>query len=148
MSYAHDMADLTGTLDKVLEVVVLLQADMTRQLGDRQLTQARTHVLWELARKPGAHQRQLADAVGVTPRTMTGLVDGLETTGFVTRTPDPDDRRAVRLELTKKGRATAAWLVSSHEELARTLFGPMSASRHACFDAGLTEVLTRLREAT
>ena len=56
-------------------------------------------MLWEIAQRPAAHQKELADAVGVTPRTMTGLIDGLRATGFVVRTPDPEDRRAQRVEL-------------------------------------------------
>jgi DNA-binding MarR family transcriptional regulator len=34
---------------------------------------------------------------------MTRLVDGLERDGYVTRSPDPDDARAVRVEATTRG---------------------------------------------
>lgn len=54
----------------------------------------------------------LADAEQVEPPTMTRLVDALEREGYVTRSPDPDDRRAVVIRPTpsgtralKKGRA-------------------------------------------
>lgn len=78
---------------------------------------------------------------------MTGLIDGLEATGFVVRRPDPHDRRALHVELTVKGRYAADWLVSSHADLASTLFGAMSATRYDCFAAGLVEVRDRLRTA-
>ncbi len=119
-----------GTLDSLLEVVVLMESDMQSQLTARGLTKARTHVLWELNRRQDAHQRALADAVGVTPRTMTGLIDGLESTGFVARRPDPRDRRATRIELTAKGREAADWLVAVHADLASSLFGEMSAASY------------------
>jgi DNA-binding MarR family transcriptional regulator len=45
---------------------------------------------------------ELADAAGVTRATMTGLVDTLERDGFVTREPDPDDRRMMSVRLTAK----------------------------------------------
>ena len=135
------------TFDLLLHVVLLLDADMQTELRARGLTKARTHVLWELSARPTANQRELADAVGVTPRTMTGLIDGLESTGFVARRPDPGDRRALRIELTAQGREAAAWLVSSHEELAATLFGGMSPARYACFAAGLAQVRDRLQVA-
>ena len=141
------MPGRTDTLDLLLEVVVLLDADMETQLAARGLTKARTHVLWELARRGIVHQRVLADAVGVTPRTMTGLLDGLEATDFVVRRQDPADRRAFRIELTARGREAADWLVASHEELATSLFGSMSTSRHKAFATELAEVRDRLRAA-
>lgn len=140
-------AAFVDALDCLLEVVMLMESDMQSELSARGLTKARTHVLWELNRRQDAHQRQLADAVGVTPRTMTGLIDGLESTGFVVRRPDPRDRRAIHIELTAKGREAADWLVAGHTSLASSLFGQMSAARYTCFAAGLTEVRDRLRAA-
>ena len=136
-----------SALDQLLEVVVLMEGDMDAELTARGLTKARTHVLWELSRRRDPSQRDLADAVGVTPRTMTGLIDGLESTGFVVRRPHPTDRRALHIVLTAKGRDAADWLVSSHADLAVTLFGRMSPDRYACFTAGLGEVRDRLRAA-
>ena len=137
----------TAALDRVLELALLLDQDMERELTSRGLTKARTHVLWEVVQRPAAHQKELATAVGVTPRTMTGLLDGLVSTGFVVRTPDPEDRRAQRVELTPRGREAARWLVSSRVALAEDLFGDMSAERLAGFTEGLTEVTSRLRAA-
>ncbi|MFC4059443.1 MarR family winged helix-turn-helix transcriptional regulator [Planomonospora corallina] len=54
---------------------------------------------------------------------MTGRLDRLERAGLVTRTPDPDDRRALRVALTARGlqvidEAVAAGLGPQHEALA------------------------------
>jgi DNA-binding MarR family transcriptional regulator len=137
----------TAAFDQVLELALLLDEDMERELTARGLTKARTRVLWEVAQRPAAHQQELAAAVGVTPRTMTGLLDGLVSTGFVARTPDPQDRRAQRVELTSRGREAADWLVSSRVELAVDLFAGMSAKDLACFTRGLAQVIDRLRAA-
>jgi DNA-binding MarR family transcriptional regulator len=48
---------------------------------------------------------ELAAAERVTPPTMTRLVAALEAGGFVRRDPDLEDRRAVRIKATAKGRA-------------------------------------------
>jgi DNA-binding MarR family transcriptional regulator len=48
----------------------------------------------------------LAKTEGVTAPTMTRLVQGLETDGFVVRRSDPDDRRAVILCASKRGTET------------------------------------------
>ena len=138
---------LERALDHVLELALLLEEDMERELGARGLTKARTRVLWEVAQRPSVHQKQLADAVGVTPRTMTGLLDGLVSTGFVVRVPDPQDRRVQRLELTARGQEAADWLVTSRRELAVDLFGDMSPRRLAGFTRATAEVVVRLRTA-
>ena len=46
---------------------------------------------------------ELADAEQVEPPTMTRLVDGMERDGFVVRSPDPGDRRAIVVRATPKG---------------------------------------------
>lgn len=51
----------------------------------------------------GAQMRTIAMACNVTPRTTTGVVDGLEAAGLVERVPDPTDRRAVIARLTPEG---------------------------------------------
>jgi DNA-binding MarR family transcriptional regulator len=48
---------------------------------------------------------ELAHLEQVEPPTMTRLVDGLERDGYVTRSPDPDDARAVTVHATDAGRA-------------------------------------------
>ena len=47
----------------------------------------------------------IGQQLGLTPSTMTGLVDRLEEQGFVSREPHPSDRRATVLRLTRKGEA-------------------------------------------
>lgn len=51
----------------------------------------------------GAQMSAIALACNVTPRTTTGVVDGLEAAGLVERVPDPTDRRAVIARLTPDG---------------------------------------------
>ncbi len=47
---------------------------------------------------------ELARIEQVEPPTMTRLVDGLERDGYVARSPDPDDARAVVVAATERGR--------------------------------------------
>lgn len=51
---------------------------------------------------------ELAQIEQVEPPTMTRLVDAMERDGQVTRAPDPEDRRAVRLRATAKGERALA----------------------------------------
>ncbi|MCA1814114.1 MAG: MarR family transcriptional regulator [Halobacteriales archaeon] len=47
----------------------------------------------------------LADMLGVTPATMTGILDRLEELGYARRVRVAEDRRSVQVELTPKGKA-------------------------------------------
>ncbi|MCP3986603.1 MAG: MarR family transcriptional regulator [bacterium] len=51
----------------------------------------------------GRSMASIGQRLGVTPSTMTGLVDRLEEQGFVRREPHPSDRRATLLWLSRKG---------------------------------------------
>lgn len=56
----------------------------------------------------------LADTLGVTPRSVTALVDGLEEDGAVRRTAHPTDRRVTLIELTDRA-PDAAELFAAHQ---------------------------------
>lgn len=136
----------TGALDRLLELAVLVDADMTRSLAAQGLTPARTHLLWELGHRGPSTQRVLADALDVSARNVTGLVDALEETGFVVRRPHPQDRRATLVTLTERGEAVFDEMGRGHEEFARLLFGEMPTDELDGLVRGLDSVLTVLRE--
>jgi MarR family len=81
-----------------------------------------------------------------TPRNVTGLVDALEATGFVSRTPHPSDRRATLIQLTKKGVAAAGALATDQAEFARYLFGDLSQAELDRFLATAGKLPGRLRD--
>ena len=55
----------------------------------------------------------LAETLGVSVATMSGLVDRLVEHGMVRRSDDPDDRRIRRLSVTDAGSSTLRSLISS-----------------------------------
>jgi len=140
------MLDRREALDRLLELVVLLDADMTEGLAREGLTVPRAHLLWLLHQNGPAAQRRLADALKVSPRNVTGLVDGLVASGHVARGPHQTDRRVTLVSLTERGASASAEMSRGHEELAELLFGEMTDRRFTAFVAGLNHVLSRLRE--
>jgi len=133
-------------LDQLLELVVLINEDMTQTLARDGLTVPRAHLVWLLHHGGATTQRALADALKVSPRNVTGLVDGLVATGLVTREPHPTDRRATLVSLTDRGASTLAEMDRGHRELATLLFGDMADRQFGSFVDGLGHVLRRLRE--
>jgi DNA-binding MarR family transcriptional regulator len=134
-----------AALDQILSLVVLLNDDMTQSLAKDGLTVSRATLLWTLGHTGPVPQRVLADALEVSARTVTGLVDGLTATGFVTREVHPTDRRATLVTLTAQG---VQWLETQQREqveFGRQLFGAMPAERFDGLVAGLTDLLDTLR---
>ncbi|MFG3697627.1 MarR family winged helix-turn-helix transcriptional regulator [Micromonospora sp. NPDC047620] len=136
----------TAALDRVLELVVVIGDDMTRGLARDGLTTSRATLLYELRRSGPVTQRELARALGVSARTITGLVDGLVVGGFVTREPHPTDRRAFLVTFTEHGTRTVEALEQGQRQFAELLFGDQPDERLDEFVAGLEHVLGRLRE--
>jgi DNA-binding MarR family transcriptional regulator len=132
-------------LDQVLELVVLLEQDMTQALARDGLTKSRAPVVWALQQHGPSTQKALADLLGTTPRNVTGLVDGLVTTGFVTREPHPTDRRATLVSLSTRGRTVMTRMAAEHDELARQLFAGLGPAELDGFASGLASVLGVIR---
>ncbi|HEY9325551.1 MAG TPA: MarR family transcriptional regulator [Candidatus Limnocylindria bacterium] len=56
-----------------------------------------------LARKQPQRMSDLANALDMTPASASALIDRMDQRGFVTRRSDPEDRRAVLVELSRRG---------------------------------------------
>ena len=133
-------------LARVLELTVLLGEDMRQELGRHGLTPSRMRLLWQLHEQGPSTQRVLAQSLAVSPRNITGLVDALASTGFVTREPHPTDRRATVVRFTDHGARLVAQLHSAREDLAETLFAGIPDDTFTALVDGLDHVLAQLRD--
>ncbi|MET8829330.1 MarR family transcriptional regulator [Streptomyces sp. NPDC004610] len=80
------------------------QHDKLMALAGVPLDRAATAVLRRMADGEPPRPGELAARLGVEASHVTRTVQQLERAGYVTRVPDPDDRRAQRIELTEPGR--------------------------------------------
>jgi DNA-binding MarR family transcriptional regulator len=76
----------------------------------------------------------LSALLSVSPRNVTGLVDTLERQGYVKRTPDSNDRRAVHVRITPAG-----------SEVIQALRKPTQLAMNAVFHGFTTDDLVQLR---
>ena len=76
---------------------------MERAAEQYGLSEGRLQVLMRLRHQGDSSLGGLAEAMHVSARNITGLVDHLERDGLVVRVPDREDRRSVRASLTDKG---------------------------------------------
>jgi DNA-binding MarR family transcriptional regulator len=70
----------------------------------RELSRTATSVLATLRDQGACRVTELAASEAVAQPSMTTLVGRLEKSGYVERAADPDDRRAVRVSITREGR--------------------------------------------
>jgi DNA-binding MarR family transcriptional regulator len=81
------------------------QHDRLMALAGVPLDRAAVALLRQVADSEPLRPGELANRLGVEASHVTRTVQQLQKTGYVTRVPDPDDRRAQRIELTEAGRA-------------------------------------------
>jgi DNA-binding MarR family transcriptional regulator len=67
----------------------------------------------------------LADHLGIVPRSLTTVIDALETAGLVRREIDPHNRRAIRLHLTDRGLSVRDDMREARRRAAEDLFAPL-----------------------
>lgn len=70
------------------------------------LTPTQLSVLGSIARRGPLRLTELAEAESLNPTMVSRVVAALDEQGLVRRKPDPDDRRAGRVEVTATGRRT------------------------------------------
>jgi DNA-binding MarR family transcriptional regulator len=90
-----------------------------------------------------AKMRTLADELGLTPRNVTALVDGLEADDLVARRPHPSDRRATIVELTAGGAVAADAVLGPRIAAMARLFDVFDDDERAQF----VDLIGRLRTA-
>lgn len=66
--------------------------------------------------------RELAQAIGVKPPTLTGIIDGLIKEGLVKRENDIDDRRKVLVSLTQSGIKKITNVIPDHIQRIKSAF--------------------------
>lgn len=80
------------------------QHDRLMALAGVPLDRAAVALLRQVADSEPLRPGELANRLGVEASHVTRTVQQLQKTGYVTRVPDPVDRRAQRIELTEAGR--------------------------------------------
>jgi MarR family transcriptional regulator for hemolysin len=77
-------------------------ARFERHAGEVSLTLTQCKVLLYLSKNEGASQVRLCDLTDIEPMMMVRILDRMEADKLLERRPDPEDRRARRLYLTRK----------------------------------------------
>ena len=142
------------------------QIEVALQVVARSMTQARLHerllqtagvrldragsaLLYKLyVNRDSLRVTTLADLLGVDAPTVTRKVQQLEQEGYVTRHPDPDDRRATRIELSPAGRRTLQRVLDARRAWIASLFEGWDRAELGAFASALGRFSTTLEGET
>jgi DNA-binding MarR family transcriptional regulator len=134
----EDPVQLADLLQGLTRRLRRAQAERLAPLG---LTPAQERALRLIARgEQPPRMTELADRLGIVPRSLTTVIDALEEAGLVRREIDPRNRRAILLRLTDQGAAVRDGLREARRRAAEDLFAPLSAEDRATL-AGLLAML-------
>jgi DNA-binding MarR family transcriptional regulator len=114
------------------------------ELAGLNLTASEINALANLADGHGRSVSELGRATGTRPTTLTSVLDRLEGRGHITRSPRPDDRRRVQVELTRSGREAAAAMRRAIAGIEQRALGPLPAEA----TAGLRTALQAFMEVS
>ena len=134
----NDPVQLADQLHRLTRQLRKAQAGRLAPLG---LTPAQERALRLITRSDEPpRMTELADRLGIVPRSLTTVVDSLEEAGLVRREIDPRNRRAILLRLTDQGAAVRDELREARRRAAEDLFAPLTAEDRDT----LARLLTRL----
>jgi DNA-binding MarR family transcriptional regulator len=114
---------------------------LSAALADLNLTAAEINVLANLAGRGALSVGELSTGTGTRSSTLTGVLDRLESRGYLSRELDPTDRRSFRLPLTEAGQAVAARVQAAVTGLERDALAGLSATQIAGFHAVVNALL-------
>ncbi len=107
------------------------------------LSGPRLHILIAVEQAKRLRMGDVASALGITPRTVTTLVDGIERDGLIRRVLDPKDRRATLLELTPLAQEHFARVRALHKQLTEDISCGLNGAQRS----QLLGLLQQLRES-
>ena len=125
------------TPEQVGERYLAVHHRMFRAVNDEMnscgLSMARTKVLSKLHELGPTRQNVLAAEFGLSPHSITDIVDGLERLGLAERRGDPTDRRAKLVAITDVGEASLDVANATRERLLKHIFGGLSEADRETF---------------
>ena len=103
-------------------------------------------LLQMIRRHPDCTAQRIASVTGRDKAQITRVIKELESMALITRTPDPEDRRAQLLSLNEKGRGLMARIQDAEDEVKKTLLKGINKKDQNTFIEIGNRMLDNLRE--
>jgi len=107
---------------------------LTQKVSELNLTSVQAMVLGFLNEEDQITSSELGKRTELDSATLTGILDRLETAGFIERKSNPDDRRSIHIHLTPRGKAmgneATQLLVDANQEFLQVLTDKQKQDLH------------------
>ena len=131
------MEHLTRAVNIITRCTGLYRDEALAEVG---LTSCQVPYMMRICRQPGWTQEELARDLYVHKSSVTRTLAALENGGWITRAPDPEDRRALRVYPTEKAEAALPRVCELMEEWNRLLLEELNPEEQACLLTLLSRV--------
>jgi DNA-binding MarR family transcriptional regulator len=130
---------------RLLTCSSLIEAEVRARLRETFATSLpRFDLLAQLDRAPvGLTMGELSSRLMVSNGNVTGLTDALVREGLVSREPEPEDRRSLRIRLTETGKRSFDAMTPTHEQWIDRMMAGLSRAEMA----HLLELLGKLKQS-
>lgn len=135
------------TIDGLAKICTALRSQSWQGAESQGLTPTQGQILALLASKPneGTRLSAIAKGIATSPATASDAVSALVQKKLVSRERATDDRRAIAVRLTSKGREQAEQ-VENWPDFLLNAVEAISAEEQAVFFKGLTTIIQKLQE--
>ena len=137
-----------GTLESLFSDIMRLHRIRSMKIfGSLGMYRGQPAILFRLWERDGIPQKEIAEAIGVVPATVTIMLRRMEKAGWLERRADSADRRSSLVFLTEKGRAIRERLVEAKSRLNEACFRGFSDDERKALGMSFGRMLANLSEA-
>lgn len=141
LQYRLLQAETYLSIERILRSVKKRMESRFNEAGLHDVTPQQAKVLMLLFQAKGVlNAKDLADELAISPVTVSRFVNALEDNGWLKRTPQPKDARAMSIQLTDKAYKALPQFASISNQLMDEVFGEFNPSVFKEFAANVSQV--------
>lgn len=137
---AEQLANLTFNL------LANCQEKETRLAEIHNLTQAEFRCLRLFGSDESINNKAIAERMNLSPSRLTRIIDGLVGKEYIVREIDPNDRRNMRVSLSKRGQLLVQQLNRSYIDIHKEILQDISEDQHKPLIDAMTHLLSALEK--
>ncbi|MDY4065539.1 MAG: MarR family transcriptional regulator [Ligilactobacillus agilis] len=137
---------INDSLVRIYSGIMWIEENELRKSKFNDLTMREMHAIHAISMHDHKSASEVAKELHLTPGTLTAMVDRLVRKGYVKRLRSEDDRRVIRLGLTKKGRVIYRAHEAFHNMMVRSFLKDLDATEIKTIEKALWNLEQFLRE--
>jgi len=128
----------------IKRIYLLMRKALDERLDRYDLSTSQFEILGYLYKPGSLEQQKLQHCTGITPATLTGLLEKLEARGFIVRQSSPEDSRAKFVTLTTPGRELFTDLIDVVHQFENDMLAGFSSAERALLGDWLQRLAVNL----